>query len=235
MRTLIAITALALSAAGAAHAYAAEDRYGPPPAPSVVAAAGVAGSAQAARSLAPTPYTGPMLSWTGKTAPRATAPAPVAPTTAAARPAPFQPQAPRAAPPQQQAALPQSLYDRPMVPMAAGAPAPAGYSAQSRPAAAPAAPPPPPRPQAPQRLTAPAGEAPRAYSVMREFGTPDPTQLPPPVNYWATRPSTAPTDSAPATIDGLFEPAEAASEGTEEPDLTTGPTAATRKLERRNQ
>jgi len=194
MRTVIAITALALSAAGA---HAAEDRYGPPPTRALVAAAGVAGSAQAAQSLAPTPYAGRMLGWSGKIAPRAPAVEQPAAAAVAARPIPFQPQAPGIQPQPQQraAALPQSLYDRPMAP--AGAPQTVPLP---RAAAAASLPPPP----SAQRAQAPYGSAARAYSVIREFGgQPDPVTLPPPTSYWATRDQGQPVLSDPTYGEGL--------------------------------
>jgi len=213
MRTLIVIAALACSAVGA---HAAEDRYGPPPAPRVLAVVGVAGQAQAAQSLAPTPYAGRMLGWTGKTAPRVVEPAPQpqyqpqpAPRYQPVARAPFQPQTPQPVPQQQTAALPQNLYDRPMAP-----PAPQYQPQVTVPrAAAPfqpqAAPAPLPAPQyAPQpsaqRVAAGDNGGARSYSVIREFGgQPDPIALPPPTSYWATREQAQPVLTDPTYGAGL--------------------------------
>ncbi|ATQ43820.1 hypothetical protein [Caulobacter mirabilis] len=93
MRTVIAI---ALLSASAVAAQAAEDRYGPARPQQASAPYGVQGGPAAA----PTPYAGPMLSWTGKVQPQT--PAPVAAASAPAGPAP----------------LPTSLYDAPPAPAA---------------------------------------------------------------------------------------------------------------------
>lgn len=202
MRTLIALAVLAGSAVGA---HAAEDRYGPPPATRALAAVGVAGQAQAARSLAPTPYAGRLLGWTGKVAPRVIEAAPqpqpqpapqYQPQPVAARaPVPFQPQAPQAAA-RQQAALPQSLYDRPV---AAPAPAPQ-YRPQPQPQRSATLPPP---PSAPRVAAGDNGGA-RSYSVIREFGgQPDRIALPPPTSYWATREQAQPVLTDPTYGAGL--------------------------------
>jgi len=153
MRLVLALAALACSAATAS---AAEDRYGP----------------STPRGTGASAYAGPLLGWTGKTAP--VAPASLA---AATRPQPLpgglyrplaQPQA-AAAP---VAALPTSLYDRPAPPTRAQAAA---------------LPPPPAAPAVAGGLYANA--APRFYSVHRPFGAePDPIPAPPPGGSWAYRP-----------------------------------------------
>ncbi len=217
MRLVLAITILTVSAAGA---QAAEDRYGPPRARSATTS-GQPGALPASAA----PYSGQMLSWSGKTpgqAPQA-APAPAAPVmpqpvAAWAGPAAGAP-GPRATaypsmsapvpiaaaytpapqPVARQRALPTSLYDRPAAtPAAAPAAAPAPrYEPPARPQAALA---PSPSAPAPVRAPADAGRS-KAYSVLREFGgVPDPIDIPPPTSYWATRYETAPVEAVEADL-----------------------------------
>lgn len=182
MRLVLAIAVLAASAAGSAQA---GDRYG-----STVAAPRGAAAAVAV------PYSGPLLSWSGKAAPAA----PQAPTSVVAPPtmipgglyrpalAPQAPplQAPRAQPPAAQpapayasawtppAAAPQSLYSRPVP----AGPTPAPTAAL--------APPPGPTPALGGLY---ATNAPRFYSVHRPYGeTPDPIPMPPAGDRAAFRP-----------------------------------------------
>jgi hypothetical protein len=208
MRLLLAIPILAFSATCA---QAAEDRYGPP------RAAPVAAGAPAVSALpgSAAPYSGALLSWSGKSAaPAATptaAPVPATPQpiaawaraagpgqsrsvaypsmTAPASYGPTQPPAPTPAP-RAAAPLPTSLYDR-------ATPAPAAPQAQ-------AALPPSPSARGPAPLpTADDASRARAYSVVREFGgVPDPISIPPPTSYWATRPGMAPVDEVPAASGG---------------------------------
>jgi hypothetical protein len=185
MRLLFAITLLAVSATGA---QAGEDRYGSRRAPA---------GADAAGRPAPLPYSGPMLTWSGKTAapaiasaaPRQQLPArpdmmsglyrgalaPHSPIAMAPAPAPAAPRvitgasAGYAGPTAQQAA-PQSLYS---------APAPR--------AAAASLPPPPSATMVQGGIYASAG--PRFYSVHRLYGeTPDPIPAAPAGAATAYRP-----------------------------------------------
>lgn len=226
MRTLVALSVLALSAASA---HAAEDRYGPPPTAATVSL--VPGQPAGASTTAPA-YTGRMLGWTGKSAS-----APIAPA-GAVQPGPqamaraavtqqspwidrrggavaFQPQSPAPAPvpagrpvPQQQAALPRSLYDQPIAPAPARAATPVPFQPQQprpQPAPAPVLPTAPVAQRAPSLPPPPSAEGQRAYSVSREFTTPGGSMLPPPTSYWATRQPTAPTGPAiaePVLVEG---------------------------------
>ncbi len=208
------VLALSILAAGAVSAQAAEDRYGPPRARSTMEPA-QAGALPASAA----PYTGQMLSWSGKTpgqAPQASpvtaAPVMPQPIAAWAGPAAAAAPGPRAAaypsmsarapitaayapapqPVAPQRALPTSLYDRPAAAPAAAAPR---YEPPARPQAAL-----PPSPSAPVRAPGDAGRS-KAYSVLREFGgVPDPIDIPPPTSYWATRPETAPVDAVEADL-----------------------------------
>ena len=225
MRLVLALSIVAVSAASA---HAAEDRYGPPRAASSSAGPQVASALPASSA----PYSGQMLSWSGKApgqapmAPAASGPAlpqPIAPWAGQAptpqrvsypsiaapvqrapQPA-FIPQAP-----QRQAAAPQplptSLYDRPAAPApVAAAPVPQPQSPYP-PSGGQAAPPPPPSVTA--RVRSPDEASPRAYSVLREFGgTPDPINIPPPTSYWATRPETAPPPESADEAAADFGPA----------------------------
>lgn len=186
MRLLLAITLLAVSATGA---QAGEDRYGSRRAPA---------GADAAGRPAPLPYSGPMLTWSGKTAAPAIAsaaprqqlparpdmmsgglyrgaPAPQLPMAMAPAPAPAAPRVMTAAPagyagPTAQQAAPQSLYS---------APAPR--------AAAASLPPPPSATMVQGGIYASAG--PRFYSVHRPYGeTPDPIPAAPAGAATAYRP-----------------------------------------------
>lgn len=169
------VLAIAVVTASAASAQAAEDRYGP--------------SWSGGPAAVATPYTGPLLSWGGKSAPA-------------------QVTAPQAAPPQRPETFPGGLYRSPPVPLApvarvAPVTAPQGYapapyapaatapqSLYSRPAAATpvAALAPPPAPTAIQGGLY-ASYAPRFYSVHRPYGeTPDPIPAPPPGDRTAFRP-----------------------------------------------
>ncbi|MDP2260699.1 MAG: hypothetical protein Q8J89_13390 [Caulobacter sp.] len=216
MRLVLAITILA---AGAVTAQAAEDRYGPPRARPVTAPASQPGALPASAA----PYSGQMLSWSGKTPGQAPQPSPVVaapvmpqPIAAWAGPAAAAP-GPRAAsypsltapapmaaayapaprPVAPQTALPTSLYDRPASAPIAAAPAPPAprYEPPARRQAVLA---PPPSAPAPVRAPSDAGRS-KAYSVLREFGgVPDPIDIPPPTSYWATRPGTAPVDAVEA-------------------------------------
>ncbi len=181
MRTVIAI---ALLSASAVAAHAAEDRYGPArprPAPAPYGAQGGQGDPAAA----PTPYAGPMLSWTGKVQPQATAPA-------------------AAASPPVAAALPTNLYDAPSTPAgrvqahpwlqrttapapttAPQRPAPPPQYATPRPAPVAAAPAQPQyrpayQPQAQYQQPQPAYR-PQPQAQPQLAGGPQPTAAPPPV------------------------------------------------------
>ncbi len=191
------VLALSILAAGAVSAQAAEDRYGPPRARSTMEPA-QAGALPASAA----PYTGQMLSWSGKTAGQAPQASPVTATPvmpqpiaawagpAAAAPGPRATAYPSMSAPQR--TLPTSLYDRPAAAPAAAAPR---YEPPARPQAAL-----PPSPSAPVRAPGDAGRS-KAYSVLREFGgVPDPIDIPPPTSYWATRPETAPVDAALADL-----------------------------------
>jgi hypothetical protein len=187
MRLLITLAVLAVSATSA---HAGEDRYG-----SRRASAGM----DAAGRPAPLPYSGPMLSWSGKAAAPAIAstatrqqsparpdlmsgglyrgaPAPRSPLAMAPAPTPAGPRAMTAAPagyagPPAQQTAPQSLYS---------APAP-------RAAAASPPPPPPSATMVQGGLYASAG--PRFYSVHRPYGeTPDPIPATPAGAATAYRP-----------------------------------------------
>lgn len=174
----LALIALILTLPGAA--LAAEDRYGParkaPP-------TAVAGGPVAAGTAGPSAYGGPTLTWSGK---QGGAPEPrLAPARAdppLAQPAPARTYSaapvPAVAPPSQP--LPQSLYDSPAPtprpPEARPQVAPQGYGSQgSGPQPAPVAafqPPPAPTPpsEPPVYRGVYGANAPRAYSVVREFG-----------------------------------------------------------------
>ena len=183
MRLLLAFAVLALSVTSA---HAGEDRYGPRGAPA-------AGGRQA-----PSPYSGPMLRWAGKTAAPATASAPIrqqaparpelmggglyraapapqppvamAPASIPARPTAMPAAPARYAPPSAQQTAPQSLYS---------APAPR--------AVATSLPPPTSATMVQGGLYASAG--PRFYSVHRPYGeTPDPIPATPAGAATAYRP-----------------------------------------------
>jgi hypothetical protein len=174
---LAPLLALTVAIVAVAPIAMAGDRYGPPPVRRPAPAPGLTPGT-------PTPisYSGPTLGWAGKVSavpPAASTPqAPAAPqrlanglygSRAAAAPASVAPVAPTAP-------LPESLY------------APAS----------PATPPPPtavlPPPPGPTRMAASpyAGSAPRAYSVIREYGgTPDPIAAPTGAGSAAFRPETS--------------------------------------------
>lgn len=194
MRLILAILVLAAIPATAS---AVEDRYGPSRARAPVSQPPGA----AVRPGYPADsgaYSGPLLSWSGKNPP----PAAPAPVPVAAAPPPPRPLNPQGSP------LPTSLYDQPAP--AAPQPAYAAAAYQPPPAPVPAYVPPPPRPApapppvlaappqppapvvpavaAPPQAPPPAPGpvygngygAPRAYSVVREFGG-QPDQIPLPV------------------------------------------------------
>jgi hypothetical protein len=156
---LILAAVLAFAGASSASAQAVQDRYGPPrsrtASPVVVA------------SLAPKPYEGRLLSWTGKAAAPPEAAAPVAEAPA------FQPPAPAPQPVPRPVAM---APTRPVfAPQSAPEPAPKAPPARfERPlaAAAPIAPAPiMPAQAAPAPATPPrAGGTPRYYSLHREYG-----------------------------------------------------------------
>lgn len=169
MRLALAIAILAASAVGA---HAAEDRYGPSPA-----------AAPATVATAVAPYAGAYLGWTGKMAPAAPQPA-------------------QASAPVRPAQMPGGLYRAPQAPMAPSpasyAPAPAGYAAppaapqslysQPAPQAVRDTLPPPPSATATQGAYY-ASSGPRFYSVHRPYGeAPDPIPAPPPGDRMAYRP-----------------------------------------------
>lgn len=166
------VLAIALLAASVVNANAAEDRYGPRQAAAPVAVG--------LSSPAGQPYAGAMLGWSGKSAalaPQAAQPA------APVRPALMSGGLYRSAPP-------------PQVPVAAVAPAPAGYasaaptSLYSRPTSQTSVDrlPPPPSPTAVQGGLY-AGSGPRFYSVHRPYGeTPDPIPAVPAGERMAYRP-----------------------------------------------
>jgi hypothetical protein len=165
----LALLVLILGLPGAA--LAAEDRYGP-----ARRTVGVEGQQSTAGSPARSGYSGPMLGWSGKSGP---APAPRQPVNTAA-PA-RQVQSPPVQSPER---LPASLYDDagPAVatPQAAAMlpeqqpPPPRLQQAATWTAPPPAALPPPPAPTQPTGAPVYRGtygaNAPRAYSVVREFG-----------------------------------------------------------------
>ncbi|HYE45634.1 MAG TPA: hypothetical protein VEA44_07655 [Caulobacter sp.] len=168
-------------------AMAAEDRYGPTRRPDPILARSQPAASPARDASG---YNGRMLSWSGKAdaaAPAVRPPPPVAPS----RPQAMASRSPEPTPP---ARLPTSLYDTP-APAPAAAPA-AGPAPPPGASSAPAAWPSPqpqaalPPPPSPPRLAAAgtAYSAPRAYSVVREYGgTPDRIPPPPPQSAFTGR------------------------------------------------
>jgi hypothetical protein len=178
MRSGLFLLFLALPSA----ALAAEDRYGPTRRPDPIL---TASQPAAAAPRETSGYSGQMLNWSNKAAGPVVQPA-----------APVMQPAPQAAAPNR---LPTSLYDGPSAPGPAPSPAPAPAPRPAPQPAPPAAwqtaqpstalpPPPSPQPIAGSALATSAYNAPRAYSVVREYGgTPDRIPPPPPQSAFTGR------------------------------------------------